>query len=157
KQFGVLAASYLGFQFITTQFQNIIKGAGALSDQLADLRRVSGLTADEALMLNSALGKIDTRTSVTNLRAIALVAGKLGVAKDDIFGFTKAVDRLVVALGDELGNADEITTQLGKILNVFDGKITGDNITHLGNAIVDLANKGVATGGFIVDFAQRLS
>jgi len=157
KQFGVLAASYLGFQFITTQFQNIIKGAGALSDQLADLRRVSGLTADEALMLNSALGKIDTRTSVTNLRAIALVAGKLGVAKDDIFGFTKAVDQLVVALGDELGNADEITTQLGKILNVFDGKITGDNITHLGNAIVDLANKGVATGGFIVDFAQRLS
>ena len=157
KQFGVLAASYLGFQFITTQFQNIIQGAGKLSDQLADLRSVAGLTADEATQLNSALGRIDTRTSTSGLRDIAIVAGKLGVAKDDIYGFTKAVDQLVVALGDELGNADEITTQLGKILNVFDGKVTGENITYLGNAIVDLANKGVATGGFIVDFTQRLS
>lgn len=157
KQFGVLAAGYLGFQFITSQFQNIIQGAGKLSDQLADLRRVAGLTAEEATNLNSALGKIDTRTSVTNLRDIATIAGKLGVAKEDIFGFTKAVDQLVVSLGDELGSADEITTSLGKILNVFDGKITGDNITKLGNAFVELANTGAATGGFIADFDQRLS
>ena len=47
------------------------------------------------------------------MRDIAIVAGKLGVAKDDIIGFTEATDKLVVALGDELGNADEITTQLG--------------------------------------------
>ena len=51
KQFGALAAGYLGFQFITSQFQNIIKGAGALSDQLADLRRTAGLTAEEVLSL----------------------------------------------------------------------------------------------------------
>lgn len=157
KQFGVMAASYLGFQFITSQFQNIVHGLGKMSDQLADLRRVSGLTATEADNLNNKLKQIDTRTSASGLREIAIIAGKLGVAKDDIFEFTKAVDQLVVALGDELGDADQITTQLGKILNVFDGKVTGENITKLGNAFVELANTGSATGGFIADFDQRLS
>jgi TP901 family phage tail tape measure protein len=157
KQFGVLAAGYLGFQFITAQFSNIIRGAGKLSDQLADLRRVAGLTADEATNLNNRFKELDTRTSTEGLREIAIVAGKLGIAKEEIFGFTAAVDQLVVALGDELGNADQITTQLGKILNVFDGEITADSISKLGNAIVDLANKGVASGGFIVDFTTRLA
>ena len=157
KQFGVMAAGYLGFQFITSQFTSILSGAGKLSDQLADLRRVAGLTADEAAILNTALGKIDTRTSVSSLRDIAIVAGKLGVAKGEILGFVEATDKLVVALGDELGDSDQITTQLGKILNVFDGKVTGETITKLGNAIVVLANAGVATGGFISDFTQRVA
>lgn len=157
KQFGALAAGYLGFQFITQQFQNIIAGAGRLSDKLADVQRVSGLTAGEVANLRNELAKVDTRTSVEGLLNVAIIAGKLGVAKGDILDFTKAVDMLVVSLGDELGDADQITTQLGKILNVFEGKITGDNITHLGNAIVDLANKGVASGPFLVDFAQRVA
>jgi TP901 family phage tail tape measure protein len=157
KQFGLVAASYLGFQFITGQFTNIIRGAGKLSDSLADIQRVTGLTAEEVDNLNKSLKNLDTRTSTQGLRDIVVIAGKLGVAKDELVGFTEAVDQLVVALGDELGDADQITTQLGKILNVFDGGINADNISKLGNAIVDLANKGVATGGFIVDFTQRLA
>lgn len=157
KSVGTFAVGYLGFQFLTSQFSSIIKGSGKMSDQLSDLRRVSGLTAEEADKLNASLKNIDTRTANGGLRDIAVIAGKLGVAKDDILSFTKAVDQLVVALGDELGDADQITTQLGKILNVFDGKITGDNITKLGNAFVELANTGAATGGFIAEFDQRLS
>ena len=152
-----IVASYLGFQAIVTGVRALITGSIKLSDQLGDLRRVAGLTAKEADNLNQALLRIDTRTSDAGLLNIAIIAGKLGVAKDDIFSFTKAVDKLVVTLGDELGNADQITTELGKILNVFDGKVTGDNISYLGNAIVDLANKGVATGSFIVDFTQRVA
>ena len=157
KQFGMLALSYLGFEFITDQFKKIISGAGKLSDQLADLQRVAGLTSSEAQSLNQSLRGLDTRTSGENLRNIAIIAGKLGVAKNDILEFTKAVDMLVVSLGDELGDADTITTELGKILNVFDGNVTGQNITTLGNAIVELANAGVASGGFITDFTQRVS
>jgi TP901 family phage tail tape measure protein len=157
KQFGMLALSYLGFEFITDQFKQIISGAGKLSDQLADLQRVAGLTAAEANNLNQGLRALDTRTSGESLRQIAIIAGKLGVAKDDILDFTKAVDMLVVSLGDELGDADQITTQLGKILNVFDGGVNGQNITTLGNAVVELANAGVASGGFITDFTQRVA
>ena len=35
KQFGVAAAAYLGFEFITSQFRNIIAGSAKLSDSLA--------------------------------------------------------------------------------------------------------------------------
>lgn len=157
KQFGMLAAGYLGFQFLTSQFTNIIRGAGKMSDTLADIRRVAGLTEEEVNNLNSSLKQLDTRTSVQGLREITVIAGKLGVAKDDLLGFTSAVDKLVVTLGDELGDAGQITDQLGKILNVFDGKITGDNITKLANSFVELANTGSSTGGFIADFDQRLS
>jgi len=163
KQFGVMAAGYLGFQFITSQIGNIIGGAGKLSDSLADIRRVTGMTAVEVEHLNSSLSGLDTRTSTGGLREIAVIAGKLGVAKEDILGFVQATDKLVVSLGDELGNADEITTQLGKIINVYanadaDGKVTvtGDKLMNIGNAIVHMANAGVASGGFIVDFTQRL-
>lgn len=157
KQFGVMAAAYLGAQFLITQFKNIVTGAAKLSDQLADLQRVSGFTSQEAMNLNKQLTALDTRTTTEGLRNIAIIAGKLGVAKEDVFSFTEAVDKLVVSLGDELGDADQITTQLGKILNVFDGKVTGENITRLGNTFVELANSGAATGAFIADFDQRLS
>ena len=135
----------------------IVTGSAKISDELADIQRVTGLTKEEVSGINSELSKIDTRTSVSQLREITKVAGMLGVSKGDIVEFVKATDMLSVALGDELGSVDQITSQLGKVLNVFDGKITSENITHLGNAIVDLSNKGVATGGFLVDFTQRLS
>ena len=154
---GTIAAGYLGFQFITGQFSNIISGNAKLSDSLADLRRVTGLTEAGVLNLDASLGKLDTRTSKSGLREIAVIAGKLGVAKTEILSFVEATDKLVVALGDELGNADQITTTLGKILNVYDGEVTGDNITRLGNAMVKLANDGVASAGFIADFTQRVS
>lgn len=157
KQFGMLAAGYLGFQFITQSFSNLISSAGKLSDSLADLQRVSGLTASQASNLNEEFKKLDTRTSTEGLRQIAIVAGKLGVAKDELLSFTQAVDMLVVALGDELGDADAITSTLGKVLQVFDGKISGENITRLANAFVELANTGSSTGAFIADFDQRLS
>lgn len=154
---GTLAAGYLGFEFVSSQFQSMIANNAKVSDSLADLRRVIGLNEEEVRGLDKALKAIDTRTSTGGLREIAIIAGKLGVAKNDIVAFTKATDMLVVALGDELGSADQITTQLGKILNVFDGKVTGDNITELGNAMVKLANDGVASAGFIADFTQRVS
>lgn len=156
-KFGTLAAGYLGFQMLTSQFQNIIAGNARLSDSLGDIRRVASLTEDEVRRLDKSFGELNTRTSRTHLREIAFIAGKMGVAKDEILGFVEATDKLVVSLGDELGNADQVTTQLGKILNVFDGTVNGDNITHLGNAMVKLAHDGVASAGFISDFTQRVS
>lgn len=156
-KFGTLAAGYLGFQMLTSQFQNIIAGNARLSDSLGDIRRVASLTEDEVRRLDKSFGELNTRTSRTHLREIAFIAGKMGVAKDEILGFVEATDKLVVSLGDELGNADQVTTQLSKILNVFDGTVNGDNITHLGNAMVKLAHDGVASAGFISDFTQRVS
>jgi TP901 family phage tail tape measure protein len=156
---GVLIGNTLQtmLQTVLGYITGIVTGAAKLSDQLADIQRVTGLTTKEVTQLNASLKTIDTRTSAESLREMAIVAGKLGIAKNDILGFVQATDKLKVALGDELGDINAITTDLGKILNVFEGKINGENITHLGNAIVDLANKGVASGPFLVDFTQRVA
>jgi TP901 family phage tail tape measure protein len=157
KQFGMLAAGYLGFEFISSQLGSIIANSGKLSDSFADIRRVTGMTNMEVTSLNKSFTEMDTRTGTDKLRDIAIIAGKLGIAKEDIYNFTDAVNQMVVALGDELGDADTITTQLGKILNVFEGKVSGESLKHLGNTMVVLANEGVASGGFIADFTQRVS
>lgn len=159
KQFGVLAAGYLGFEFILDSFKKIIGNAGAVSDKLADVRRVTGLSNDGVKELHETFRTFDTRTATSQLLDYAKIAGKLGIASEDIADFVKATDMLVTSLGDELGDADAITENIGKIINIYDkgAKITGERTMQIGNAIVDLANKGVASGSFIVDFTKRLA
>jgi len=144
---------------ISGYFNGMIQGAGKLSDSLADVQRLTNMSADEVAALNSEFKKIDTRTSTEKLREMAMVAGRLGIAKEDVLDFVKATDMLQVSLGAELGDVDQITTDLGRIINVYgDGaKITGEGMTNIGNALVHLANTGTATGGFIVEFTNRLA
>lgn len=160
KQIGPLAAAFFGFQFIAQQFTNIISGAGKLSDQLADLRKTTGFTVQEVEELNRALGKIDTRTSTSELRNIGIVAGQLGIAKQDILGFVESTDKLNVALGDEFGgNAEALATELGKLRNVFaDVKSlnVGQDMLRIGNALNVLGAAGAATGPVVADFANRI-
>lgn len=159
RGFGAVMLAAFAFQVIRRNITAFIQDLSSMSNKLADIQRVTGMAKGQVDSLDRSLKSLDTGTGVNQLRDLAIVAGKLGVANKDILSFVAATDKLVVALGDELGDADAITTNLGKIINVFDGEggITGDKLLHIGNAIVDLANKGVATGGFIVDFTQRLS
>lgn len=159
KGFGVMAASYLGLDMLLNSFKNIINNGGKVSDLLADIRRVTGLTDAQVKELNQDLRSFDTRTANAQLLEYAKIAGKLGIATKDISGYVKATDMLVTSLGDELGDANSISENIGKIINIYDkgAAITGERTLQIGNAIVDLANKGVASGGFIVDFTKRLA
>lgn len=159
KQFGLLAAGYLGFEFVTSAFKNIIAQSGKVSDQLADVRRVTGQSQVEVESLLATFRNFDTRTATSQLLDYAKIAGKLGIASKDIASFVQATDMLVTSLGDELGDADAISENIGKIINIYDkgAAITGERTLQIGNAIVDLANKGVASGNFIVDFTKRLA
>ncbi len=133
-----------------------ISGAAKLSDELADIRKSVGLTAKEAETLNKELGKIDTRTGSSDLRSIAKVGGQLGVAKDEILGFTQSIDRAVVALGDEFtGGAEEVAKQIGSVQKLF--KDTKDlradeAITRIGSAMNALGADGSATAPEIAEF-----
>lgn len=159
KAFGVMAASYLGLDMLFSAFKNIISNGAKVSDLLSDIQRVSGLSSAEVKELNQELRGIDTRTANAQLLEYAKIAGKLGIASKDIAGYVKATDMLVTSLGDELGDATAISENIGKIINIYDkgAAITGERTLQIGNAIVDLANKGVASGGFIVDFTKRLA
>lgn len=159
KAFGVMAASYFGIDIILSGLHNIIANGSKVSDLIADIQRVSGLSTAQVKELNQELRSIDTRTGNAQLLEYAKIAGKLGIESKNIAGYVKATDMIVTSLGDELGDATTISENIGKIINIYDkgAAITGERTLQIGNAIVDLANKGVASGGFIVDFTKRLA
>lgn len=159
KRFGPLMLSYLGFEAISGQISKVIQGNYELSDSYADLRKTTGMTAIEVERVDRTLGNINTRTPRKELRDIAIEAGKLGIAKNDILAFTVATDKLNVALGDEFGSAAEITKQMGNLRKIFkdvaSDKIDEDML-HIGNAINYLASEGSSTGPGITDFSNRI-
>jgi TP901 family phage tail tape measure protein len=138
----------------------LIKGNAKLEDSLADIRKTTKLTVDEVKNLNSELGKIDTRTSRSDLREMAVVAGQLGIAQKDILPFVDSIDKLNVALGAEIqGGAGEVATQMGTLRNVLTDMKTSavsDDMLRLGNAINVLGADGFATAPVLVDLSNRI-
>lgn len=159
-QFGALALGFIGFQVLFGQIQNLITGAAKLSDQLADIRKTTGMTAEETDRFNRSLKDIDTRTASEELRNIAIVAGQIGIAKQDILAFTDATDKLVVALGDEFkGGAEEITKVLGGLKTIFNETREAEPskaMLNIGNALNELGAAGSATSPVMADFANRI-
>jgi TP901 family phage tail tape measure protein len=160
KAFGLIAIAALGFQFLTSKVQNLINQNAKLSDSFADIRKTTGMTAEEVQKLNKTFSQMNTRTTTENLRSIAIAAGQLGIAKKDIVAFTAATDKLVVALGDEFtGGAEQVTKEMGGLRNIF-SDIKSDKIDqdmlHIGNAINELGAAGMATGPVVTDFATRI-
>lgn len=146
-----------GFQRLASE---VIPINARVSDSLADIQRVTGATTVEAQALLNTLKGFDTRTGLDDLLSFAVIGGKLGVPTQELGEFTQALDGLKVALGGELGgDVEEVANKLGKLNNVFDvtGNTTGERLLKIGNAIVDLANRGVATGEFLSDFGERLA
>ncbi|MCX6248352.1 MAG: phage tail tape measure protein [Bacteroidetes bacterium] len=138
----------------------LIKGNAKLEDSLADIRKTTKLTVDEVKKLNTELGKIDTRTSRSDLREMAVVAGQLGIAQKDILPFVDSIDKLNVALGAEIqGGASEVATQMGTLRNVLTDMKTSavsDDMLRLGNAIDVLGADGFATAPVLVDLSNRI-
>lgn len=157
-----LAGQFLGAGAILAAGRQILMTNAEISDSMADLRRTSGLTAKEAENLADQLKKIDTRTSLKGLLEIATIGGQLGIAKDQLGGFTTAVNQLAVALGGELaGGAEGIAKSLGVLDNIFG--ITKSNsgdveksYNQIGSAILGLGQSGLATGDYLTDFGNRV-
>ena len=74
--------------------------------------------------------------------------------------FTEAVDKINVALGDEIGGgAEGVAGTIGTLRNVLgDIKSTNvaDDLMIIGNALNTLGAAGFATSPVIADFANRI-
>lgn len=157
-----LAAGYLTAQAALAGLTSVIRTNAEISDSLANVQRTAGLTAKEAENLAEQLKKIDTRTSLKGLFDIAVIGGQLGIASNQLGGFTKAIDQLAVSLGGELkGGAEGVAKSLGVLDNVF--KVTQGNggdveksFNQIGSAILGLGQSGLATGDFLADFGERV-
>jgi len=160
--FGVLIGNTVqsGLQAVSSYISGFFTRIAKLSDELADIRKTTNLSAKEVEDLNKKLSSLDTRTSTSDLRGIAAVGGQFAVAKNDLADFTKEVDRVNVALGDKFGNnAETVATEMAKLRNIFKDVKTqsiADDILHIGNALNELENAGAATSDVVADFANRI-
>lgn len=158
---GVIAGAF-GVTAVIAAGRAVVNTNAEISDSLADVRRTAGLTAKEADVLSESLKRIDTRTNLKDLLGISIIGGQLGIAKDQLDGFTEAIDQLAVTLSGELqGGAEGIAKSLGVLDNVF--QVTSDNAgdvnasyNKIGSAILSLGQSGLATGEFLADFGERV-
>lgn len=149
-----------GFDTLTSSLKNAVGIAGTISDKFADIQKSTGLSGKEVGIFANSLQQLDSRTSFEGLLDIAKVGGQFGIANRDLLAFTETIDKVNVALGDELkGGTEEVTKVLGGLRNIFTDiktKNVGNDLLHIGNAINQLGAEGAATGDVIADFAGRI-
>ena len=92
----------------------------------------------------------------TEVAAVAEAAGQLGVARDDIVGFTATM----IDLGETTNlTADEAATNIAQISNVMGtmDREGSEGVARFGAALVELGNNGASTEKEILDMAQRIA
>jgi hypothetical protein len=164
KKAAGFAGIQLGVQAVLTGLKQLgsesIDAATKGSDSIADMEKSLNVTTEGAKALRAQLAGIDTRTAQSELEAIAVGGGQLGVAAGDVDEFTQSVDQAVVALGDEFtGGVEDVTKSIGGLQKLF--KTTADlkpdqAITKIGSALNALGADGSATSPVIADFTARI-
>ena len=154
---------FAGFNMVKSKIMEVAKSNLELSDSMAQVQKVTGLTRKEVDQLNVSFAKLDTRTSLKDLNELAYSAGKMGLGKygvEGIQGFVNATNQLQVALGDDLGNSvDEAITPLAKLaenLGLIKSMGVEKAMMAIGSSINELSQTTTAVGANIVDFARRV-
>lgn len=144
------------FQSVTGITQTIRKSVedfAQMEEEMADVRKYTGLADAAVRDLNEDLKRMDTRTSREQLNRLAGSAGRLGKdAKKDILEFVEAGDMINIALGDDLG--DGAIEKVGKLAMAFgEDKKKGlkGAMLSTGSAINELVQNSSAMGGFLVE------
>jgi TP901 family phage tail tape measure protein len=152
-----LAAGIAAMTGVVMAGRSAVNAYAEMDAEMANVRKFTGMTAEQVEDLNEEFKKIDTRTSREELNKLAQEAGRLGKqSKEDVLGFVKAADIINVAL-DDLG--DGATLTLSKLTNIFgDEKIYGteQSLLKVGSVINELSQNCTAAAPYLANFTQRL-
>lgn len=150
---------YAGFNEVVGRIKQLYQANLQLSDSLADIEKTTGLSTESVAELSREIDSIDTRIAQQELHDLAYEAGKLGIsAKEDVLGFVKAGNQLLVALGEDLGGAEAVR-QLMKV-NAILGETQKLGVEKAllatGSAINEISQTSRASAGPIVDIVTRI-
>ena len=148
------------FNLVRSKLQGVIRDNLKFSDQLNDIRKVSGLATKDINRLAVGLSKLDTRSTIQSLANDAYVGSKLGMGKYGVQGlenFVKAANQVKVALSEDMG--PESLTALAKMTETM-GLIpkfgVEKSMLKIGSALFKLSSTTTSSSNNIVEFSKRL-
>lgn len=128
-----------------------------MEQEEANVRKYTGMTAEQVADLNEEFKKMDTRTSREDLNKLAQEAGRLGkTSKEDVLGFVRAADQINVAL-DDLGEGATLT--LSKLTGIFGDEErlgTEKSLLAVGSVINELSQNCSASAPYLAEFTSRM-
>lgn len=130
------------------------KAAVEWESQWAGVSKTVDGTVSEMAELEDELRELARTMPATHeeIAATAEAAGQLGVAREDVAGFTETM----LQLGETTNlTADEAATSIAQMANVLG--TSQDDIDNVGAALVALGNDGASTEAQILGMAQRIS
>lgn len=158
NDWGATAAAAMGaFAGVVMSGKAAVKAYADMEGEMANVRKYTGMTAQEVEQLNEAFKSMDTRTSREELNQLAQEAGRLGkTSVEDVLGFVKAADQINVALND-LGEG--ATLILSKLTGIFGDEQrygTEQSLLKVGSVINELSQNCSASAPYLAEFSSRL-
>lgn len=156
---GVILGAIAAVSGLTFTVKSCVEKFASMDEEMTNVRKYTGQTADEVERMNEDFKKMDTRTAREKLNQLAGDAGRLGITATSLVEeFVDGADKINVALGDDLG--DEAVSQIGKLALMFgEDKTKGLRGAMLatGSAVNELAQNSSASAGYLVDFTARVA
>ena len=121
---------------------------------MAGVAKTTDMSVEELDTMGNEIEKLSTQIPVAanEIAGIVEVAGQLGIAKEDLLGFSTVMANLGVATNM---TSEEAATMLARFANVT--KMAPDLYENLGSVIVALGNNFATTESEIVTMGQRLA
>lgn len=156
---GVILGVIATISGLTFTIKSCVEKFASMDEEMTNVRKYTGQTADEVERMNEDFKKMETRTAREKLNQLAGDAGRLGITATSLVEeFVDGADKINVALGDDLG--DEAVPQIGKLAQMFgEDKTKGLRGAMLatGSAVNELAQNSSASAGYLVDFTARVA
>lgn len=147
----------LGFDEVVGTLRDYVDAYASMEQEMANVRKFTGMTEEQVASLNEQFKTIDTRSSREQLNMLAQEAGRLGkTSEEDVLGFVRAADKINVAL-DDLGSGATLT--LSKLTGIFGDEErygTEQALLKVGSVINDLSQNCSASAPYLSNFAERM-
>lgn len=152
-----IAAGMAAFAGVVMSGKAAVQTYADMQQEEANVRKYTGMTAEEVKKLNDEFKRIDTRTSREELNKLAQEAGRLGkTSQEDVLGFVRAANQINVAL-DDLGQGATLT--LSKLTGIFGDDVrygTEKSLLKVGSVINELSQNCSASAPYLAEFASRM-
>lgn len=154
-----LQGAHSAYQKVISSVKEYIEAFSTLDEAMTNVSKYTGLSKAEVEALNEALQKIDTRTPIEKLNALAADAGRLGITSQQaIQDFVEAGDIINVSLGEDLG--EDAVKNIGKMAQMFGESDTlglRGAMIATASAVNSLGQSSSASEPYIMEFTSRLA